>query len=81
MRFLLKVNIPNYAGNAAARAGKLGKTIKAILDEQRPEAVYFTDDRGQGAGTCSSNWPTLRKFLPSPNPGSWRSTPRLNYIR
>ena len=50
MRFLLKVNIPNDAGNAAARAGTLGKTIKAILDEQKPEAVYFTDDRGQRCG-------------------------------
>jgi hypothetical protein len=50
MRFLLKVNSPNDAGNAAARAGKLGTTIKAILDEQKPEAVYFTDDRGQRCG-------------------------------
>lgn len=50
MRFLLKVNIPNDAGNAAARAGTLGKTIKAILDEQKPEAVYFSDDRGQRCG-------------------------------
>ena len=50
MRFLLKVNIPNDAGNAAARAGLLGKTIQAILDEQKPEAVYFSDDRGQRCG-------------------------------
>jgi len=50
MRFMLKVNIPNDAGNAAARAGKLGKTIKAILDEQKPEAVYFTDNLGQRTG-------------------------------
>ena len=50
MRFLLKVNIPNDAGNAAARTGMLGKTIKAILDEQKPEAVYFSDDRGQRCG-------------------------------
>jgi hypothetical protein len=50
MRFMLKVNIPNDGGNAAARAGTLGKTIQAILDEQKPEAVYFTDDRGQRCG-------------------------------
>jgi len=50
MRFLLKVNIPNDGGNAAARGGKLSKTIKAILDEQKPEAVYFSDDRGQRCG-------------------------------
>jgi hypothetical protein len=31
MRFLLKFNIPVEAGNAAAKAGKLGSTIQAIL--------------------------------------------------
>ena len=50
MRFLLKVNIPVESGNAAAKAGKLGATIQAILAELKPEAVYFTDDNGQRAG-------------------------------
>ena len=50
MRFLLKVNIPVEAGNAAAKAGKLGATIQAILADARPEAAYFTDDRGQRTG-------------------------------
>lgn len=47
MRFLIKVNIPVDAGNAAAKAGKLGETIQAILADLKPEAVYFTDDAGQ----------------------------------
>ena len=47
MRFLLKVTIPVEAGNAAAKAGKLGATIQSILAEQKPEAVYFTDNNGQ----------------------------------
>ena len=47
MRFLVKVNIPVEAGNAAARAGKLGTTIQSILADQKPEAAYFTDDNGQ----------------------------------
>src|ERR671922_945229 len=50
MRFLMKVNIPVEAGNAAAKAGKLGTTIQSILAELRPEAVYFTDNNGQRAG-------------------------------
>jgi len=37
------------AGNAAARAGKLGSTIQSILAELKPEAVYFTDNDGQRA--------------------------------
>ena len=47
MRFLLKVNIPVEAGNAAAKAGKLGTTIQSILADLKPEAVYFMDDKGQ----------------------------------
>ena len=50
MRFLVKVNIPVEAGNAAAKAGKLGATIQSILADQKPEAVYFTDDKGQRTG-------------------------------
>ena len=49
MRFLLKVNIPVESGNAAAKAGKLGATIQAILAELKPQAVYFTDNDGQRA--------------------------------
>ncbi len=47
MRFLLKVNIPVEAGNAAAKAGKLGSTIQSILADLKPDAVYFTDSNGQ----------------------------------
>jgi len=47
MRFLVKVNIPVEAGNSAAKAGKLGTTIQSILADQKPEAVYFTDEKGQ----------------------------------
>ena len=43
----MKVNIPVEAGNAAARAGKLGTTIQSILADLKPEAVYFADDNGQ----------------------------------
>jgi hypothetical protein len=47
MRFLVKVNIPVEAGNAAAKAGKLGATMQAILEDLQPEAAYFTDDNGK----------------------------------
>jgi hypothetical protein len=50
MRILLKVNIPVEKGNDAARAGKLGATIQAILEEQKPEAVYFAADAGMRTG-------------------------------
>jgi hypothetical protein len=50
MRFLLKVNIPVESGNAAVKAGKLGATIQSILEDLKPEAVYFTDTNGQRCG-------------------------------
>lgn len=50
MRFLVKVNIPVEAGNEAAKAGKLGKIVQSIIAEQRPEAAYFTTDKGQRTG-------------------------------
>lgn len=50
MRVLLKVNIPVETGNAAAKAGKLGTIIQSILADLKPEAVYFSDDKGQRTG-------------------------------
>lgn len=55
MRFLMKVNIPVEAGNAAAKAGKLGKTIQSILKELNPEAAYFLDNNGQRTGLIVFN--------------------------
>ena len=47
MHIMMKVNLPAEEGNRAAKAKKLGRTIQAILEEQKPEAVYFTADKGQ----------------------------------
>lgn len=52
MRILLRVSIPVEAGNAAAKAGTLGSTVKRILDDLKPEAAYFfADDNGNRSGS------------------------------
>ena len=47
MRALIHVKIPNEPFNSAVRKGTVGDIIKRILDEIKPEAVYFTNYNGQ----------------------------------
>lgn len=46
MRLLGKIQIPVDVGNAKVKDGSLGNTLQAILMQQKPEAVYFTDFDG-----------------------------------
>ena len=47
MRMLLHVKIPHEKFNAAVRDGSAGKKINHILEETKPEAVYFTEYDGR----------------------------------
>ena len=47
MRALIHVKIPNEPFNSAVRKGTAGDIMKRILDETKPEAVYFTNYNGQ----------------------------------
>ncbi len=44
---LLHVKLPHAELNAAVRDGSLVKKLKAILEETKPEAVYFTEYDGR----------------------------------
>src|SRR5258705_8807425 len=50
MRCLLKVSIPVAEGNAAISDGTLGQTIGSILNDLKPEASYFAEDKGVRTG-------------------------------
>lgn len=47
MRMLIQVKIPHEPFNAAVRSGSAGETLKRIVDETKPEAVYFTEYDGR----------------------------------
>ncbi|MFQ5792750.1 MAG: panthothenate synthetase, partial [Acidobacteriota bacterium] len=47
MRMLLHVKIPHETFNAAVRDGSVGQKLNRILEETKPEAVYFTEFDGR----------------------------------
>ena len=47
MRMLVQVKIPHKEFNAAVKDGSVGGKLKRILEETKPEAVYFTEFNGQ----------------------------------
>jgi hypothetical protein len=46
MRMLLHAIFPNEPFNTLVRSGEAGPTLKAIIDDLKPEAVYFTEEDG-----------------------------------
>jgi len=47
MRMLLQARMPHEPFNTAVRNGTAGKKLKQIIEETRPEAVYFTEYDGR----------------------------------
>jgi hypothetical protein len=47
MRMLIHVKIPNQEFNTFVKDGSIGQRINRILDEVKPEAVYFTEYGGR----------------------------------
>jgi hypothetical protein len=46
MKMIMHVTIPHEAFNAAVKDGSVEQKIARILDETKPEAVYFTNYEG-----------------------------------
>jgi hypothetical protein len=44
---MLKVTVPTVEGNKALKDGSMGKFIEHTLSELKPEAAYFTAEKGQ----------------------------------
>lgn len=50
MRFLMHVSLPVEKFNQAVRNGTVGQTLGRILDDAKPEAVYFCAEEGRRGG-------------------------------
>ena len=46
MRMLLNVTIPHEPFNSLVRDGTAGQKLGRIIDEIKPEAIYFTEQGG-----------------------------------
>ncbi|MGA2260410.1 MAG: panthothenate synthetase [Acidobacteriota bacterium] len=62
MRMLLEVYIPNHEFNEAIKDGTAGKKMKHILEDTRPEAVYFCERDGKRGATMIVNVPDPSKI-------------------
>ena len=62
MRVLLKVTLAHEEFNAAVRNGSAGKKMKRILDEQQPEAAYWTEFGGKRTGLLIVELPGATKI-------------------
>ena len=51
MRMLLNVRMPHEPFNTLVRKGKAGAILGRILDDIKPEAVYFSEQDGKRGGT------------------------------
>lgn len=47
MKMLMQVRIPHEKFNAAVREGTAGEKLNRILEETKPQAVYFTEFNGR----------------------------------
>lgn len=46
MRILMNVRFPNEPFNTLVRDGKSGAILKEILEELKPESIFFTEQGG-----------------------------------
>ena len=47
MRMLLHARLPHEPFNTAVKNGTVGEKMKRVLDDLKPEAVYFTEYQGR----------------------------------
>lgn len=80
MRMLLHAKLPHEPFNTAVKNGTVGEKMKRILDDLKPEAVYFTEYQGRRGAIMSLTWRIRPRFRRFRSRGSSRSTPIASFI-
>ena len=55
MRYLVQITIPHEPFNSYVRDGSAGQRIGRILEETRPESIYFTEQGGHRGAVAIYN--------------------------
>ena len=55
MRMLMIVRIPHEPFNTLVKEGTAGKIIRRILDDLKPESIYFTEQGGSRGAVAVIN--------------------------
>jgi hypothetical protein len=55
MKFVVEIMIPNEPFNTFVREGTAGQKIRRVLEETRPEAIYFTTQDHHRGGVAIYN--------------------------
>ncbi len=62
MRMLMTVTFPHGEFNTLVKNGSAGRKIRMILEDARPEAVYFTEQNGQRTAVIAINVDDVAKI-------------------
>lgn len=62
MRMIMNVTIPHEPFNTLVRQGKVGEILGRILDELKPEAIYFTEQGGKRGAMAVVDLPDPSKI-------------------
>ncbi len=46
MKMIMNVRIPHEPFNTLVKSGKVGELLHRIIDEMKPESIYFTEQGG-----------------------------------
>lgn len=55
MRMMMIVRMPHEPFNALVKSGKAGKIVQRIIEDIKPEAIYFTEQDGRRGAVAIIN--------------------------